>query len=270
MAASLIFGKNSHRRQTCKDSNARLRCAVRTVMVPAIKMNPEQGRAEKAVLRHVSDLPRFGRCCGPPSCERRAALHWFDSHDGKSLIGVRVDDQAESSGKPEFRQKVRHGLDAVHGFNAAEFDPGCPRQLAIVPENPQHGFGVVRRMCGSKSMFAFAYSQAAPGVRVDNGTGFSPKRDTDRGQYCGRFSSPGSFAEPRALIARRPRRSRSEIHRPTGRYDPPTVMESGPCSTVFRCRRTVPKMHGGSGRLAADRSRVCTRARDSGPVRVSG
>ena len=47
-------------------------------MVPAIKMNPEQGRAEKAVLRHVSDLPRFGRCCGPPSCERRAALHWFE------------------------------------------------------------------------------------------------------------------------------------------------------------------------------------------------
>ena len=149
VAASLIFGKNSHRRQTCKDSNARLRCAVRTVMVPAIKMNPEQGRAEKAVLRHVSDLPRFGRCCGPPSWERRAALHWFDSHDGKSLIGVRVDDQAESSGNPEFRQKVRHGLNAVHGFNAAEFDPGCPRQLAIVPENPQHGFGVVRRMCGS-------------------------------------------------------------------------------------------------------------------------
>jgi hypothetical protein len=103
----------------------------------------------KAVLRHVSDLPRFGRRCGPPSCERRAALHRFDSHDGKSLIGVRVDDQAESSGKPEFRQKVRHGLDAVHGFDAAEFDPSCPRQLAIVPENPQHGFGVVRRMCGS-------------------------------------------------------------------------------------------------------------------------
>jgi hypothetical protein len=52
------------------------------------------------------------------------------------------------SGKPEFRQKVRHGLDAVHG-NATEFDPGCPRQLAIVPENPQHGFSVVRRMRGS-------------------------------------------------------------------------------------------------------------------------
>ena len=36
-------------------------------------------------------------------------------------------------------------------------------------------------------------------------------------------------------------------------------MESGPRGTVFRCRRTVPKMHGGSGRLAVDRSRVCTR-----------
>ena len=63
------------------------------------------------------------RRCGPPSCERREALHQFDFHDGKSLIGVRVDDQAELSGKPEFRQKVRHGLDAVHGFDAAEFDP---------------------------------------------------------------------------------------------------------------------------------------------------
>jgi hypothetical protein len=75
-------------------------------------------------------------------------LHQFDCHEAKSWIGVLVDFQAELSGKPELRQKVRHGLDAVHG-NAAEFDPGCPRQLAIVPENPQHGFGVVRRMHGS-------------------------------------------------------------------------------------------------------------------------
>src|ERR1700720_2733870 len=42
-------------------------------------------------------------------------------------------------------------------------------------------------------MFAFAYSQAAAGVRVDNGTGFSPKRGTNRGQYCGRFTSSGSL-----------------------------------------------------------------------------
>jgi hypothetical protein len=34
---------------------------------------------------------------------------------------------------------------------------------------------------------------AAPGVRVDNGTGFSPKRGKNRGQYCGRFTSSGSF-----------------------------------------------------------------------------
>ena len=229
-------------------------------MVPAIKMNPEQGRAEKAVLRHVSDLPRFGRCCGPPSCERRAALHWFDSHDGKSLIGVRVDDQAESSGKPEFRQKVRHGLDAVHGFNAAEFDPGCPRQLAIVPENPQHGFGVVRRMCGSSLCSPLPIHRPRPVSVWITALGSLLSATQIGVNTAAVFSSPGSFAEPRALIARRPRRSRSEIHRPTGRYDPPTVMESGPCSTVFRCRRTVPKMHGGSGRLAADRSRVCTRA----------
>ena len=61
--------------------------------------------------------------CRPPSCDRRAALHRFDSHQGKSWIGVRVDYQAEMSGKPEFRQKVRHGLDAVHGFDAAEIRP---------------------------------------------------------------------------------------------------------------------------------------------------
>jgi hypothetical protein len=158
----------------------------------------------KAVLRHVSDLPRFGRRCGPPSCERRAALHRFDSHDGKSLIGVRVDDQAESSGKPEFRQKVRHGLDAVHGFDAAEFDPSCPRQLAIVPENPQHGFGVVRRMCGSSHVRLCLFTGRAR-CTCDNGTGFSPKRGTNRGQYCGRFASSGSLtmlaAMRRGLIA---------------------------------------------------------------------
>jgi hypothetical protein len=78
------------------------------------------------------------------------------------------------------------------------------------------------------------------------------------------------LGQPASAIARQPRRFRNEIRRPTGRYDPPTVMKNGPCSTGFRYRRTVPKMHGGSGRLAADRSRVCTRVRDSGPARVSG
>src|ERR1700720_3227338 len=48
-------------------------------------------------------------------------------------------------------------------------------------------------------MFAFAYSQAAAGVRVDNGTGFSPKRGTNRGQYCGRFTSSGSLTMLAAL-----------------------------------------------------------------------
>ena len=50
-------------------------------------------------------------------------------------------------------------------------------------------------------MFAFAYSQAAAGVRVDNGTGFSPKRGTNRGQYCGRLTSSGSLT---MLAAMRP------------------------------------------------------------------
>jgi hypothetical protein len=82
------------------------------------------------------------------TCYSPQQLHQFDSHEGKSWIGVLIDFQAELPGKPELRQKVRHGLDAVYG-NAAEFDSGCPRQLAIVPENPQQGFGVVRRMHGS-------------------------------------------------------------------------------------------------------------------------
>ena len=55
-------------------------------------------------------------------------LHQFDSHEGKSWIGVLVDFQAELLSKPELRQKVRHGLDAVHG-NAAEFDPGVGGSL---------------------------------------------------------------------------------------------------------------------------------------------
>ena len=106
----------------------------------------------KAVLRHVSDLPRFGRRCGPPSCERRAPLHWFELSRRK--IFDRRPRRRSSGNRPailNFDKKVRHGLNAVHGFDAAEFDPSCPRQLAIVPENPKHGFGVVRRMCGSKS-----------------------------------------------------------------------------------------------------------------------
>jgi hypothetical protein len=95
-------------------------------------------------------------------------LHQFDSYKGKSWIGVLVDFQAKLSGKPELRQKVRHGLDAVHG-NAAEFDPGCPKQLAIVPENPQHGFGVVRRMRGSGHVRICLFT-AAPGSE-DSPTG---------------------------------------------------------------------------------------------------
>ena len=89
-------------------------------------------------------------------------LRQFDSHEGKSWIGVLVDFKAELSGKPELRQKVRHGLDAVHRFDAAEFDPSCPRQLAIVPEIPQHGFGVVRRMRGSGHVRICLFT-AAPG-----------------------------------------------------------------------------------------------------------
>ena len=92
--------------------------------------------------------------------QRGERPHQFDSHEGKSWIGVLVDFQAELSGKPELRQKVRHSLDAVHG-NATEFDPGCPRQLAIVPENPQHGFGVVRRMHCSAHVRIFPMHMAA-------------------------------------------------------------------------------------------------------------
>ena len=98
-----------------------------------------------------------------------------------------------TSGKPELRQKVRHGLDAVHGFDAAEFDPSCPRQLAIVSENPWRRFECRKADVRFEVIFALAYSQAAPGVRVDNGIGFSPKRGTNWGQCCGRFTSSGSL-----------------------------------------------------------------------------
>ena len=93
--------------------------------------------------RHVSDLPRFGRRCGPTSCERRAALHRFDSHDGKSLIGVRVDDQAELSGKPEFRQKVRHGLDVP-------FMGLMPRNSTLVVSSLHYKSGLYRGCRGEK------------------------------------------------------------------------------------------------------------------------
>ena len=107
--------------------------------------------SEEGVFRRVSDRPRYLGVAGRHHVCRERHYTGSNYHEGKSWIGILVDYQAKMSGKPEFRQKVRHGRDAVHGFDAAEFDPSCPRQLAIVPENPQHGFGVVRRMCGSES-----------------------------------------------------------------------------------------------------------------------
>ena len=88
-------------------------------------------------------------------------LHQFDSHEGKSRIGVLVDFQAELSGKPELRQKVCHGVDAVHG-NAAELTLVVRGSSRSSRRIRKHGFGVVRRMHGSAHVRICLFT-AAPG-----------------------------------------------------------------------------------------------------------